>query len=73
MSRLREVRLAQGVSQGLLSTLSGVSLRTIGRIESGMPASPRTMERIAKALRVPVEEIMEPVKPTKTKRKTAKK
>jgi transcriptional regulator with XRE-family HTH domain len=60
MNRLREIRVRQDMSQGILATLSGVSLRTIGRIESGMPASERTMERLAKALQVPIEDLEDP-------------
>ena len=56
-NRVRELREARGYSQEFLSKLSGVSLRTIGRLERGEATKPETMERIARVLEVSVQEL----------------
>jgi transcriptional regulator with XRE-family HTH domain len=58
--RVVEERIKRGMSQEDLAAESLLSLRTIQRIESGQ-TSPRgdTLKRLAGALRVPVEELIE--------------
>ena len=55
-TRVREVRIRQGLSQEELSEKSGVSAANISRIETGETKNPRpsTMRRLASALGVSV-------------------
>jgi transcriptional regulator with XRE-family HTH domain len=59
--RIRKLRTDRGESQVELAARSGVSLRTLGTIESGTNAVPRklTLRVIAEALGVPLEDIVE--------------
>ncbi|MEQ9266365.1 MAG: helix-turn-helix domain-containing protein [Balneolaceae bacterium] len=53
MSKLREIRKQQSLTQEELSEVSGVSIRTIQRIEKGLSAgSPHTIKTLAKALEI---------------------
>lgn len=56
MNQLRELRINKGLSQEGLATISGVSLRTIQRIErdEALPR-PQTLQTLAKALEVEEE------------------
>ena len=69
MTRLRDIRDAQGVSLRALKKLSGVAVATLARIEAG-GYDPRlsTLQRLAKALRVSVGELIgeRPTRPRKT-------
>lgn len=58
--RIKELRLKRGMSQDQLADISGLSLRTIQRVESGQNI-PRgdTLSRLASALQVTTEEIVE--------------
>jgi transcriptional regulator with XRE-family HTH domain len=47
---LRKYRLRKGLSQDQLSVMSGVSVRTIQRIERGKPASSESLKCLAAAL-----------------------
>lgn len=49
---LRKYRLHRGLSQEQLSAMSGVSVRTIQRIERGAGATPETLKCLAAALEV---------------------
>lgn len=49
---IRKLRLEKGYSQETLSDLSGVSVRTIQRIERGAAASPETLKCLAAVLDV---------------------
>ena len=49
-SRLKERRLALGLTQHQLAQLAGVRQQTIHRIESGTSVSPRNLLEIADAL-----------------------
>lgn len=49
---VRKYRLRKGLSQDQLSVMSGVSVRTIQRIERGKPASSETLKCLAAALDV---------------------
>jgi transcriptional regulator with XRE-family HTH domain len=58
--RVKELRLKRGLSQDQLADISGLSLRTVQRVESGQNI-PRgdTLSRLAIALQVSTEEIVE--------------
>ncbi|HEY5591275.1 MAG TPA: helix-turn-helix transcriptional regulator [Paludibacter sp.] len=58
--RIKELRLKRGMSQDQLADVSGLSLRTIQRVESGQNI-PRgyTLSRLASVLQVTTEEIVE--------------
>ena len=60
-NRLREIRKAKGISMCELVRRSGVSRMTLYKIESGNEQSrtTRTLQKIAKALDMPVAEIFE--------------
>lgn len=57
---LREVRLRRGWSQEQLAAASGVSVRTIQRIEGGQAPSPFTVRALAVALDVDPRAVGEP-------------
>lgn len=59
--RLRELREAAGLSQNKLAQLTGVSRNAVSQWESGetQPSS-RRLAKVAKALRVPIDEIVAP-------------
>ncbi len=61
-SHLRAVRAERGISQNQLSQMSGISRTGLGHIESGsvLPSFANVL-RIAKALQVSIEEIMEAI------------
>ncbi len=54
---LRKLRLDMGLSQEQLSHMSGVSVRTIQRIERGAQATPETLKCLAAALEVDFSEL----------------
>lgn len=58
--RIKELRLKRGMSQEQLADISGLSLRTVQRVESGQNI-PRgdTLSRLASAFQVSTEEITE--------------
>ena len=49
---VRKLRLDHGLSQEQLAQMSGISTRTLQRIERGASASPETLKGIAAALDV---------------------
>ncbi len=55
---LRRAREARGFSQRQLDGLSGVSYVNISRVEGGQRATPKTAKKLARALSVPVEELI---------------
>lgn len=55
---VKAAREARGYSQEQLAALSGVSTRTIGRIETGRSPSIETLARIAQALEVPLHALI---------------
>ena len=58
---LREIRQNRALSQIDLAKLSGVSAGAIGALERGeRSAYPKTRQKLAKALRVPVESVAWP-------------
>jgi transcriptional regulator with XRE-family HTH domain len=54
LPRLREQRLQRGLSQEELARLAGLSRKTVGEVEAGRQAWPRTAAKLAKALRVKI-------------------
>ena len=60
ISKLAQVRKAQGLSQERLAELSGVHRVSIARIETGeISPNVRTLEKLADALGVAVSELIE--------------
>ena len=60
ISKLAQLRKAQGLSQERLAELSGVHRVSIARIESGaITPNIRTLEKLASALQVAVTELIE--------------
>ena len=57
--RLRKLRLAQNWSQEQLAEFSGLSLRTVQRIENGSNASLESVRLLAKALTIETDELVE--------------
>jgi uncharacterized membrane protein YhaH (DUF805 family)/DNA-binding XRE family transcriptional regulator len=55
--RVRELRLSRGWSQEELAERSGLSVRTIQRIEGGAPAGLESLRALAAALEVDVAEL----------------
>jgi len=57
---IKKYRDKMKISQDKLSKLAGITLHTITKIESGATPDPRieTVKRIAKALGVPVDELL---------------
>lgn len=55
---LKPVRKARDLSQPQLAALSGTTQVNISRIENGQPATMKTARALAKALRVPVTELV---------------
>ncbi len=54
---VQKLRLQHGWSQEQLADLSGVSVRTIQRIEQGKPASPESLKNLAAVLDVPFQNL----------------
>ena len=59
MTRIRQERERQGLTARELAFFAGVSPMTVSRLERGVTvnAAPAVMARIARAIRVPVEEL----------------
>jgi len=56
-TRIAELRLERGWTQERLSEASGITVRTVQRLEAGNDASLDTLSRVARALEVPVREL----------------
>lgn len=59
MSKLKIYREKQNLTQEELSDQSGISVRTIQRIESGVEPKGHTLKRLAKTLRIDENELLE--------------
>jgi transcriptional regulator with XRE-family HTH domain len=59
MSRLKKIREQQHLTQQELAEKSGVSVRTIQRIESGTEPKGQTLKMLATSLQVKEEELLE--------------
>ena len=57
-ARLRELRTTRQWSQEQLSTLSGLNLRTIQRLESGAKVSNESLRSLAAVFEVPAESLL---------------
>lgn len=59
--RVKELLEQKGISQGKLSRMSDISISTISRVCTDPSYSPtlNTLERIAKALNVPISDLYE--------------
>ena len=57
MPRLRDVRLKRALSQEELARLAKVSRTTIIKLEGGRDAWPKTVRKLAKALKVDPAEL----------------
>ncbi|MBM7060061.1 helix-turn-helix domain-containing protein [Pseudomonas sp. UL073] len=58
--RIRELRLARGWSQEQLAELTGLSVRTIQRLEGGQSAGLETLNALAAVFAVPLVELSAP-------------
>lgn len=56
-SRIAQLRRSKGWTQQQLASESGVTVRTVQRLEAGQDSSMDTLSRIAKALEVPVGDL----------------
>lgn len=56
---VQKLRLKNGWSQEQLADFSGVSVRTIQRIEKGMPASAESLKNLGAVFNVPFQELRE--------------
>lgn len=56
--RLREARVARGLSQLQLADLAGVRQATISNVENGKGCRPSTLRQIALALNIPLSEVL---------------
>ena len=59
LSRLREIREREALSQENLAERAGLTRVTVTRLEGGQPARPSTTRRLARALRVRPSDLME--------------
>jgi transcriptional regulator with XRE-family HTH domain len=58
MSKLKLIREQQNLTQEELSEKSGISVRTIQRIESGIPPKGHTLKVLSNALKIPEKELL---------------
>ena len=58
--QIQKLRLRHGWSQEQLATLSGLSVRTIQRLERGTPASAETLKAIAAVFEIDFNQLREP-------------
>lgn len=59
MGRLRDIRLAQGISKNRLATLAGIDPKTVSFIEGGQRTPTLyTLVKVARALEVSLAEIL---------------
>lgn len=57
--KLNKLRIQNGWSQERLAEISGLSLRTIQRLEKGETASLESQQAISKAFDIPPSELLE--------------
>ena len=66
-NRLRELRVAKGLSQTALAARAGLGLGTVNRIERWpFPIAPLTAQKLATALQCQVDEIFPVTKETRS-------
>jgi transcriptional regulator with XRE-family HTH domain len=56
---LKATRLRRAMTQAELAKAAGVAMGTVARLETGSPAAPSTLRKLAGALRVEPDELME--------------
>jgi transcriptional regulator with XRE-family HTH domain len=61
---IQKLRLQRGWSQEQLGEISGLSPRTIQRLERGQPASLESLKALASAFEIDLEQLQEPVMDT---------
>jgi len=61
---IQKLRLQKGWSQQQLADLSGLSVRTIQRIEQGQVASPESLKSLAAVFEIPFTDLKEPAMST---------
>ena len=62
LPRLRELRLRALLSQAQLGEKAGLTRHTIGRLEAGEPATPTSIRKLSRALKVAPEVLMGPMR-----------
>ena len=62
---LQSHRIRNGWSQSLVCKLTGISLRTLSRIENGAAASKSTIKKLCNLYKIDVESLYESEKPVK--------
>ena len=67
MSELKKIREAQHLTQEELAVKSGLSVRTIQRIESGTIPRGYTLKTLASSLSIPEEDLLIPAAPAEIK------
>jgi len=58
-TKIRQVRESLGLSQVEVAAKAGVSLTTVFKVESGQHVTHRTKCKIARALGVPINEVLD--------------
>ena len=61
---LKTARLRKALTQAQLSEEAHVALSTVARLETGSPAAPGTIRKLADVLGVEPETLIDPVAPT---------
>ncbi len=56
---LKQARLRKAMTQAQLSKAAGVALSTVARLETGAPAAPGTLRKLADVLGVEPETLLE--------------
>ncbi len=62
---LQYIRLARGWTQSFVATLTGLSIRSISRVENGCGASKTTITKLCRLYKVEVKSLYEPTEPVK--------
>lgn len=65
---LKDLRLSRGWTQDHLANVSGLSTRTIQRLENGSTAGAETLQALAAAFDTTVEDLLKPLQPSETDR-----
>lgn len=63
LSRLRAIRERKALTQNELADMAGVSRQTVVKIEGGLEPRPPTIRKLAAALGVEPQDLMEPETP----------
>lgn len=63
--KLKLIRLRQGWTQQFVSKMSGLSIRSISRIENGYPASNKTITKLCNLYKIDIDTVYSPTESTK--------